>query len=198
MRFLALLYGRFDRSHTAQRFNRFYWLDKDPFGASNSRYELSKQDHLIELLSQRVSQRGLDVGCGNGFLTRRIAAHCLHLHGIDFASRAVKLAQENCKEHAHVSFTVEDIRDYDTQEPFDLIICSEVLYYLQGSALDRVVEKLFRLSTSQTWLVLVGRADAKNVPVSLTRCYDRINRIENLEWYRPYAVDIYAPKGPAT
>jgi hypothetical protein len=35
MRMLALLYGRFDRSNTPSRFNRFYWLDGDPFGAKN-------------------------------------------------------------------------------------------------------------------------------------------------------------------
>jgi 2-polyprenyl-3-methyl-5-hydroxy-6-metoxy-1,4-benzoquinol methylase len=195
MRFLALLYGRFDRSHTPERFNRFYWLDKDPFGAKNSKYETSKQDRLLELISRRKSQRGLDVGCGNGYLTRRIAEHCQHLEGIDFASRAIHLAQENCKEQSDISLNVADIRSYESDEPFDLLICSEVLYYLQGQELEDVVDKLYRLSHQGAWLAVVGRADAKVVPDSLKKRFNIVDQVEDREWYRPYAISIYTP-GP--
>jgi len=194
MRFLALLYGRIDRSHTPERFNRFYWLDKDPFGAKDSKYEVSKQDRLLELIAKRENQRGLDVGCGNGFFSRRIAAHCHSLHGIDFSSRAIQLAQENCKEAQNISLESVDIRDFDSSDLFDLLICSEVLYYLQGQALDDVVQKLHRLSAPTAWLALVGRADAKMVPESLTKWFELVERVEDREWYRPYAVSIYTPR----
>jgi SAM-dependent methyltransferase len=193
MRFLALLYGRLDRSLSPGRFNRFYSLDKDPFGAKDSKYELSKQDRLLELLSRRDSQSGLDVGCGNGFLTRRIASHCQHLSGIDFSSRAIQLAQENCQDHSNISLALADIRDYKSPSQFDLLICSEVLYYLLGQELADVVEKLHRLCMPGGWLALVGRADAKIVPESLQKWFNLVERVEDREWYRPYAISIYTP-----
>lgn len=194
MRFLALLYGRFDRSHTSGRFNRFYWLDKDPFGAKDSKYEISKQNRLLELIARQEYRLSLDVGCGNGLLSRRIAAHCEHIIGIDFSSRAVQLAQQNCTGVPNMTLDVADIRNYESSQRFDLIICSEVLYYLQGQALAAVVEKLHRISTPGARLALVGRADAKIVPQSLQQWFELVDHVDDRDWYRPYAVSIYMPQ----
>jgi 2-polyprenyl-3-methyl-5-hydroxy-6-metoxy-1,4-benzoquinol methylase len=194
MRLLALLYGRFDRSYSPNRFNRFYRLDGDPFGAKNSKYELSKQDRLLEMIARRDKWSALDIGCGNGFLSRRIASHCQHLHGIDFSSQAVRLARENCKDHSNISFSVEDIRTLEASNQYNLLICSEVLYYLQGSELDDTVKKLYSLSAPDAWLGLVGRAEAQKVPASLDKWFECVERVEDQEWYRPYAVSIYTPR----
>ncbi|MEN4041567.1 MAG: class I SAM-dependent methyltransferase [Anaerolineaceae bacterium] len=194
MKLLALLYARLDRSHTAKRFNRFYWLDKDPFGAKDSKYELSKQDRLLEFIAQQENRLSLDVGCGNGFLSRRIAAHCGQLIGIDFSSKAIQLAQQNCAGVTNISLHVDDIRNYEHAEVFNLIICSEVLYYLHGQALDDVVKKLHRLSAPDGRLALVGRADASIVPHSLQRWFTLADQAADRDWYRPYAVSIYQPQ----
>jgi 2-polyprenyl-3-methyl-5-hydroxy-6-metoxy-1,4-benzoquinol methylase len=198
MRMLALLYGRFDRSNTPSRFNRFYWLDGDPFGAKNAKYELSKQDRLLDLISKREKYNALDVGCGNGFFSRRIAEHCEHLHGIDFSSQAIRLAQANCEEHLNISLAEQDIRSFQTSSSFDLIICSEVLYYLQGTELDDVVRNLHSISAPGAWLGLVGRAEAQLVPASLQKWFERIEHVEDKDWYRPYAVSLYTPRDGTT
>jgi 2-polyprenyl-3-methyl-5-hydroxy-6-metoxy-1,4-benzoquinol methylase len=194
MRLLALLYGRLDRSHTPARFDRFYQLDPDPFGAKGSKYELSKQDRLLQLISRRAEYHALDVGCGNGFLSKRIAAHCTHLHGIDFSKKAVELAQKNCQELSNTTFAVEDIRSFSSLELYDLIVCSEVLYYLQGAELDDVVRKLHQLAAADGWLALVGRAEAQIVPAALEKWFDLVDRVEDPDWYRPYSVNIYSPR----
>jgi chemotaxis methyl-accepting protein methylase len=135
---------------------------------------------------------------GMVFLAADCGAHCEHLHGIDFSSQAIRLAQANCEEHPNISLAEQDIRSFQTSSSFDLIICSEVLYYLQGTELDDVVRNLHSISAPGAWLGLVGRAEAQLVPASLQKWFERIEHVEDKDWYRPYAVSLYTPRDDTT
>ena len=47
----------------------------------------------LKLLQVKRGERVLDVGCGNGALTRRIASAGAHVTGIDFSAEMIRLAK---------------------------------------------------------------------------------------------------------
>jgi hypothetical protein len=57
-----------------------------------------------------------------------------------------------------------------------------------------LLKKLHSLSAPDAWLGLVGRAEAQKVPASLDTWFECIERVEDQDWYRPYAVSIYTPR----
>ena len=81
----------------------------------------------------------LEIGCSIGVLTRRLAERCATLLAVDIAENALAQARAACAACKNV--TIARIRipmDWPTGR-FDMILLSEVLYYLSvdGSHADR-------------------------------------------------------------
>jgi 2-polyprenyl-3-methyl-5-hydroxy-6-metoxy-1,4-benzoquinol methylase len=82
----------------------------------------------------------LDIGCAGGTLLSALTSYQEYL-GIDVSAFAVELAARDFARHVAtgcVSFTASDLRDYQPQRAWDVIIFNEVLYYL--SVADAVAE----------------------------------------------------------
>ena len=52
-------------------------------------------NHLLDLLDLRPGDTLLDVCCGNGLLTRRLAAHCREVVGMDVAAAMIETARSS-------------------------------------------------------------------------------------------------------
>ncbi|MDA9842612.1 class I SAM-dependent methyltransferase [Gammaproteobacteria bacterium] len=109
-----------------------------------------------EMLDFAISERNktnqnfsfLDVGCGNGWVVRKISgsALCSKAVGIDGASQMI----ENAKSRGSEEYINIDIDLYEPKDKFDLIHSMEVLYYLQDPA--STIKKIY-----QSWLKPEGR-----------------------------------------
>ena len=57
------------------------------------------EKHICDLLKINSNDELLDVCCGNGMITKKIAKHCKHTVGIDFSAKLIQDAQVNneCK-----------------------------------------------------------------------------------------------------
>ena len=72
----------------------------------------------------------LDVGCGQGFLLRRLPASCYSRYvGIDVAASAISAAQAQQNERS--TFFAADCDDYSPDGHFDVIVFNEVLCCLR-------------------------------------------------------------------
>jgi SAM-dependent methyltransferase len=49
---------------------------------------------------------------------------------VDFSTPAVARASGHCRHHRHLRFHVSDLLRFRAAAPYDLVLCSEVLYYL--------------------------------------------------------------------
>ena len=59
----------------------------------------------------------LDLGCGNGVLSDRLAPACAGLHGVDVAGALVSIASAYFGAPPRITFATADIADYVWQEP---------------------------------------------------------------------------------
>lgn len=190
MRFLVTLYRKLDWSYSAVRFDRMYHLDKDPYAVAKSSYERCKQDVLLKFVGRRRHTNALDIGCGTGVLTKRLAPYCHRVLGIDFSSKAIPLAKERCRDDKHISLAVEDIRNFQSRERYDLFVCSEVLYYMQAHDLDGVIDKIAKASAPDAWLVVVDGADDAYTISRLRKRFILMDRVEDSGWDRSFAVSL--------
>ena len=110
-------------------FEALYARDDDPWGFATSDYEAAKYVATVAALGDRRFARGLDVGCSIGVLTALLAERCDALLAVDVAGRAVSRARERLAALPHVRVERRTLPEDLPAGPFDLIVCSEVLYY---------------------------------------------------------------------
>lgn len=84
-------------------------------------------DRLLE--DRETSFTALDIGCGNGWVVRRLNDHplCDHAAGVDGAPSMIAKAKEL---DPHGEYVEAMLPDWSPAEPVDLIHTMECLYYL--------------------------------------------------------------------
>jgi SAM-dependent methyltransferase len=117
-------------SHGQAHFQRIYDASKDPWNYQGSDYEKAKRDATIAALDGRRFQSGLEVGCSIGELTHCLSACCDQLLGVDFIDDALTVARVRCGNQPWVSFRNVRVPLEWPDGQFDLIVLSEVLYFL--------------------------------------------------------------------
>ena len=116
-------------------FERLYARDPDPWRFATSEYERDKYAATLAALPPRRFNRGFEIGCSIGVLTRQLSERCDALLGVDVSDIALDQARERCP---GVSFANMDLRSEWPEGQFDLILFSEVLYYLGLDGIRRV------------------------------------------------------------
>jgi len=123
-------------------FEGLYEADRDPWGFETSAYEAEKYERTIAALEGRHFPRGLEVGCSIGVLTAMLSAHCDALLAVDVSELAVERAGERLAELDHVRVERRTLPEEMPAGPFDLIVCSEVLYYWDRELLSAALDEL--------------------------------------------------------
>jgi cyclopropane fatty-acyl-phospholipid synthase-like methyltransferase len=143
-------------SHGRQHFQRIYEASKDPWNYQNSDYERAKRDATIAALESRRFRSGLEVGCSIGELTYRLADCCDWLLGVDFVDEALAAARARCETQAWVSFrNLQVPLDWPAGQ-FDLIVLSEVLYFLSPEDSLSLVFRCKRCLAAEGAILLVN------------------------------------------
>lgn len=115
-------------------FERLYARDPDPWGFHTSPYERDKYAATLAALPPGRFAAGFEVGCSIGVLTRQLARRCDSLLSVDVSEQALAAAREHCAGLEVGSGYVDICRLRVPAEwpsgRFDLIVLSEVLYFL--------------------------------------------------------------------
>lgn len=110
----------------------------DPWSFKSRWYEERKRALTLAALPQRRYARAYEPGCANGELSAGLAERCDRLLCSDGTPRAVDLARQRLADYAHVNVTEGWVpRDWPDGQ-FDLIVLSEIGYFLSAEALDQV------------------------------------------------------------
>jgi trans-aconitate 2-methyltransferase len=82
---------------------------------------------LIEILAPRPGERILDLGCGTGHLTYRIACSGAETIGIDISPEMIERARSN---YPDIRFEVADGANFHFEEPFDAVFSNAALHWI--------------------------------------------------------------------
>ncbi|GAA2659145.1 MULTISPECIES: bifunctional PIG-L family deacetylase/class I SAM-dependent methyltransferase [Actinosynnema] len=124
------------------RFTELYRGSADPWDTAGSRYEKDKRAALLAALPRERYRHALEPACGAGELTRELLARCDRVTAFDPVPRAVRRALATARGarvlHGALPGSVPN-------ERVDLVVLSEILYYLGDDDLDASLDRLLGL-----------------------------------------------------
>ncbi|MEG4969745.1 class I SAM-dependent methyltransferase [Microcoleus sp. B6-A1] len=149
-------------------------------------------ESLVELLAPQAGEKILDLGCGTGELTARIAQSGAFVQGIDSSKQMIDTARVN---HPRINFSVEDARDFHVEEPLDAVFSHEVLHWIkEPDAVINCVEQALqpggRFVAEFNWEGYVGAIICAHLSVVLSAISGQEPEAHN-PWYCP-SIDEYA------
>jgi len=123
-----------------RHFDRLYADSPDPWHYETSGYEAEKYAACLALLPEGRFASGLEIGCSIGVLSAMLAERCTRFLGLDVAAQAVERAR--ARDIPNAEFRVAHLPGDWPEGSFDLIVLSEVLYFFDADALDRLARRV--------------------------------------------------------
>ncbi|MDP9897849.1 class I SAM-dependent methyltransferase [Variovorax ginsengisoli] len=121
-------------------FDGLYGDSADPYGLRTRWYEQRKRAAVMAALPHQRYGHVYEPGCGVGELTVELAARCDHLLASDFSEKALALARDRTAHLPHVQLARHTLPDDWPvgEQPFDLVVVSEMGYFLDAGAMVRL------------------------------------------------------------
>ncbi len=126
----------------------------------------------------------LDLGCGTGAMLRAL--------GKEFPRarlKGVELSTYLCRRYG---WTPGSAIDYQAAKPFDLVVCNDVLAYLDDEDCSRALRTLGTLSTGALYLGVLTRED---LPLCDRRRTDARQKPRPMSFYRRRLARNFMPVG---
>ncbi|MFI5615605.1 PIG-L family deacetylase [Amycolatopsis sp. NPDC051903] len=129
------------RSAPVARFAELYDQAPDPWQVGTSWYESRKRGLLLAALPRERYGTVVEPGCGTGALTRDLAARCDLLLASDPVPEAVRRTRETTAGLSTPDVHEGAVPDVLPAGPVDLVVFSELLYYLDDADLTRTIDR---------------------------------------------------------
>ncbi|MEH2162684.1 MAG: SAM-dependent methyltransferase [Nostoc sp.] len=174
------------KCHIASLWQRFIFemtfaIGSDPWKYT-SHYQQAKYQQTLKLLPAIPIKLALEIGCAEGYLTSTLADRVELLIAADISQIALNRAALSCRSHGqeNICFQRLDLNQDSLPRGCDLIVCSEVLYYISGqTALCAVAHKLADALVPGGYLLTTHAYRVDQEP-------DR----HNLDWILPFGAKL--------
>src|SRR4029079_142254 len=117
----------------AVQFFEDLWSRGDPWDLETSEYEDHRYRRLFDSVADRHYEKVLEIGCGAGAFTRRLAAKATSICALDVSETAINRALAiPFVSDAAIDYRVADVMHHDVaaDAPFDFTVMTETIYYL--------------------------------------------------------------------
>ncbi len=142
---------------SAADFEARYRAEADPWGYAESEYEQAKYAATLQACGRGPFRRTLELGSSIGVFTAMLATRCEHLVAVEQSPTAVDRARERLAARAcrQVELVLGPVPAAIPSGGYDLVVASEVLYYLTADELTRTLAVLERVMEHGARLVAV-------------------------------------------
>jgi SAM-dependent methyltransferase len=127
--------------------DKFNSCEDDPWGHTWRGQELTRYDFLLNIITNSRPgdsyRQSLDIGCTTGFFTNKLHKLSADVSGVDISTIAIARAREK---YPDINFMAGSITDLDLPDGlYDLITCTEMLYYLDIETQTQVLQRIHDL-----------------------------------------------------
>lgn len=143
--YLRLAYDRDDTTNDAigaEHFDAMFDQAPDPWGYDDTPYERDRFRRTVAALAGRRYAAALELGCANGALTDQLAPLCDRLLATDISASALEAARRRVGARPNVTLERRTLPGEVPVGPFDLIVASDMLYYLGLEGVVALVAEL--------------------------------------------------------
>jgi trans-aconitate methyltransferase len=125
---------------TADAYFEHMYRDRDPWGYETRWYEQRKYALTLAALPRQHYTRAFEPGCSIGVLTEQLAARCDTLLGLELLASVADRARARVGDNVEIR-TGRIPEDWPIGK-LDLVVLSEVLYYLTEDDVAQVLARL--------------------------------------------------------
>jgi SAM-dependent methyltransferase len=160
---------------SAADFEARYRADPDPWGYTHSEYERHKYAVTLAACGPGPFACALELGASIGVFSELLAPRCRRLVTVDAAPTAVAAARERLSGRPQVEIILGDIPAAIPTETYDLVVASEILYYLSPDRLDATLAVLEqRLAPGARLVAVHWRPDGPERPFDAESAHARL------------------------
>ena len=154
-------------------FEDLYAASPDPWGFATSGYEHAKYERTLQALEGRRFDKALEAGCSIGVFTAMLAPYCDELLAVDASEKAIALARERLAGTPDVRVERRTLPEETPDGPFDLVVVSEILYYLDRPTMLAALKSLEgALASGGSFLAVHWRRETKTYPLQGDEVHD--------------------------
>jgi cyclopropane fatty-acyl-phospholipid synthase-like methyltransferase len=147
-------------------FDALYAADPDPWNFAASPYERAKYALTLNALPKPHYRSALEIGCSIGVLTRSLASRCDIVIALDAAPTPLVEARRRCADVGNVLFEQMFVPEQWPDGVFDLIVLSEVVYYLSSEDVSRLAARVMDSLPEGGSVILVHWTGLTNYPLT--------------------------------
>lgn len=96
-------------------------------------------ESVMELLTKPEGAFVVDLGCGNGMLTKKLAEKGYHVLGVDDSETMLRLAEKNC---SGISFQKGNAVDFSLKQKADAIFSNAVLHWIDAKDQQKMLDNI--------------------------------------------------------
>jgi trans-aconitate methyltransferase len=160
-------------------FQRMYADSDDPWQLATRWYEQRKYALTLSMLPRPRYRHAFEPGCSVGTLTAQLVQRCDHVTAIDVAQSALDAAAARVT--AGATFARGSLDDTWPDGPFDLLVLSEVGYYLDADTLKSVLlQEIPRLAPDATVVAAHWRHPVDDYPITGDQVHEIVAAVPGL------------------
>lgn len=168
-------------------FEGMYAASPDPWEFATRWYERRKYALTLAALSRPRYRSAFEPGCSIGVLTQALALRCDRLLSVDLVDAAVRQCRTRTANLPSAAGQVE-VRQWDAtnddwpDESFDLVVVSELLYYLETEQAERFVRSaVAHLDDDGEMMLVHWRPRVREYPLTGDEAHAIARRVSGLE-----------------
>ncbi|MCD8317840.1 MAG: class I SAM-dependent methyltransferase [Paraprevotella sp.] len=148
-------------------------------------------EDVLKLLDVHPGDTVIDLGCGNGALTRRLADMGVQAICIDASA---DMLEEARKAHPELTFIRQDALDLQVDTPADALFSNAMIHWIDADRQPRLLQRINRALKPQGQFVCEfgGRGCAGSVHAALRRAFEKRGRSYDTPFYFP-SIGEYTP-----
>ncbi len=186
-------------------FDQIYADAEDPWQLATRWYEQRKYAITMALLPQARYRHAFEPGCSIGTVTELLTQRCDHVTAVDVAEAALatadhRLRSAGCRDQVTLSRSALDVPW--PAESFDLVMLSEVAYYLDAELLAQVLSRECARLPGATVVAAHWRHEVADYPLSGDAAHDVIAATPGLVSVGRYrdddvVIEVFGADGPS-